>query len=65
MKCPIDKTEMEKGIIDETATGWMSGKSFLGKISSIGVGITWGKNRIWAYRCPKCGKVELTTEVEG
>lgn len=56
MKCPIDKTEMEKGAISipgKVDTMWYSRKSLLDSIR--------GKELI-AYRCPKCGKIELTTE---
>ncbi len=63
MKCPIDKTEMEKGIISSYGSRWAKGDV------SRAIGYTW----FWlkkisgpvlvAYRCPECGKVELTTEV--
>lgn len=63
MKCPKCDNEMDKGIIDESMAGWMSASSALGKMSNLGVGMVWGKDRIWAYKCAKCGKVELQTEV--
>ena len=65
MKCPIDQTEMEKGIlvsgfqwvkIDQPGL-WKSkffGLQYIGK----------QKEYVYSYRCPKCGKVELTTEVK-
>jgi len=52
MNCPICKTEMEKG-----------------SLSSFSSEVYWDNNHptakaITAWKCPKCGKVELTTEVE-
>ena len=60
MKCPIDKTEMEKGFIHNSMV-WKKGKPW-----GIGVAetISLGGKFISAYRCPKCEKVELTTEVK-
>lgn len=59
MKCPNDQTEMEEGFID---TGyWLSGKKpSLSKVFAI------GRKTIYAiaWRCSKCGKIELYTEME-
>ena len=63
MKCPIDKTEMEKGILADKGyisygkLAWGSEISFLNQIVE-------DKKEVSAYRCPKCGKVELTTETK-
>lgn len=64
MKCPIDKTEMEKGYIQS------------GSISPLYQKAAWRMDpekfltlkcpkiiNMLAYHCQKCGKVELTTEV--
>ena len=62
MKCPIDKTEMEKGIIPDKAT-YVTTILRWAKSVNIILGAKETQNII-AYRCPKCGKVELTTEVK-
>lgn len=61
MNCPNCKSEMEKGISDG---GWWRGEGFSSEVKEI-----FGKNlagalSVSAYRCPACGKVEFTTEVE-
>ncbi len=53
MKCPIDQTEMEKGNLANHGTVWST--SWLIKP-------LFGKNVVGAYKCPKCGKVELKVE---
>lgn len=60
MQCPNDKTEMEQGFLVNLGQNWAKGKP-------IGTGISekvTGGKYIFAYRCPKCGKIELTTEPE-
>ena len=61
MKCPIDKTEMEKGELISHGSQWEKNdsdkKGFFDKL-------TWNFTPVFAYRCPKCGKVELTTETK-
>jgi len=59
MKCPIDETEMEEGLLDRGH--WIEGE-----------GTMW--SRIWygpylrravrviAWRCPKCQKIELVAD---
>ena len=62
MQCPIDKTEMEKG--DLAVRGghskfmWMINKK-RGFLESFASG-----PEVTTYHCPKCGKVELTTETK-
>ena len=51
MKCPIDKTEMELGSLQALADWIYYSKGELK-----------GRDSIKAYKCPKCVKVELTTE---
>ncbi|MBI2338122.1 hypothetical protein HYU95_02965 [Candidatus Daviesbacteria bacterium] len=59
MKCPIDQTKMEEGVI--AAVGmfaelkWSPKGSITGKLT--------GKP-VTTYHCPKCGKIELTTDPE-
>ncbi len=54
MKCPDDQSEMKKGITNGLA--WTDKLVFLR--------LPWIGKKLWAYHCPKCGKVELTTEVK-
>lgn len=54
MKCPIDQTEMEIGTIAPTANVWQPGKH---DFKLFGNPIY-----VYAFRCPKCGKIELTTK---
>ncbi len=56
MKCPIDKTEMEKGF--STGMYWRKGQIWN---KSIGKMIN-GGNYVIAWKCPKCGKIELKLE---
>ena len=60
MKCPNDQIEMEEGRIgqygDWDSTGH-STKSLLGNLTGSG-------KKMKAYRCSKCGKVELKVEEE-
>lgn len=63
MNCPIDKTEMEKGSLLKPLPypgGIVWGTKFVGFI----IKRVQDQYTIIAYRCPKCGKVELTTEVK-
>ena len=53
MKCPNDQTEMEYGILRGYLGVMWKEQKFLGKSKSI-----------TAWRCPKCGKIELYSEVE-
>lgn len=68
MKCPYDQSEMEKGIANLDVSGslqWRSKGSLIGKLESVGRNVVTKinlANAIWAYRCPKCGKVDFTTE---
>ncbi len=63
MQCPIDKTEMEEGWL---APGrWITGpmKKLSWWIRPM-QSLTVKSILAVAWRCPKCGKVELTTEVK-
>lgn len=66
MKCPIDKTEMEKGVLQNDGTGWSSGMlATINRMSGTLFNVKFGGSeakKVDAYRCSKCGKVELTTE---
>lgn len=60
MKCPIDQTAMEVGFVGQMGQLWKKGKPFgSGVAAALGSG-----EYIYAYKCPKCGKVELTTKGE-
>ena len=61
MQCPNDKTEMEKGFIGQMGQIWKGGTP---SGTGIAEAISLGGKYIFAYRCPKCGKVELTTETK-
>ncbi len=56
MKCPNDQTEMEKGTLFENGQIW-NNKGPLKMPFGIGKAI-W----VTAYKCPKCGKVELKVD---
>ena len=58
MKCPIDQTEMEKGNLTGHGTKWIKGHHSFGWFPFQKT------ENVTAYKCPKCGKVELTTEVK-
>ena len=61
MKCPIDQTEMEKGVADRGM--WIKGEA--SKFYSFMAGTNNSTRIIMiAYRCTKCGKIEFTTVVE-
>jgi rubrerythrin len=62
MNCPICKTEMEKGVLGSQNESWIPENTALAKLNWLAQTPTFGQPRLWAYRCPKCGKVELTTE---
>ncbi len=64
MKCPNCKSEMEKGVLGSHNESWIPEKSALATLNRLAQAPTFGKPRLWAYRCPKCGKVELTTETK-
>lgn len=57
MKCPIDQTEMEAGHLTLDIQ-WQSGKIGLQNLMNNNI------RTIVAWKCPKCGKVELTTEIK-
>lgn len=63
MKCPNDKTEMEKGLIDSAV--WMSGErsNFLYNMLKVNI---WPQKRkikpVTAWCCPNCGEVKLVVE---
>jgi hypothetical protein len=60
MKCPNDQTEMEKGCLVLHGNGWR--RYDTGIFSRIFLrGFTFGE-RVFAWKCPKCGKIELYTE---
>ncbi len=59
MKCPNDQAEMEKGFITQYGQMWAKGKPLGVKFAET---LSLGGEYIYAYRCPKCEKVELTTK---
>lgn len=57
MKCPNCKAEMKEGALANNGNIWTDDfRGPLGKISFL------GGDPVTAYKCPKCGKVELTTK---
>jgi len=66
MKCPIDQTEMEEGITAHSSYSGYGTVFWATKIIAAGLFDKKPENPvdIKAFRCPKCGKVELTTEVK-
>lgn len=63
MKCPIDQTEMEKGLF--VSHLWASGDEPVGGLNKFFLPFM-GRKKVAAiaYRCNKCGKIELTSKVE-
>lgn len=61
MQCPNCKTEMDPGLTDG---GWWRGEGLSSEIKGMFGKNVFGAKSVIAYRCPKCGKVELTTEVK-
>ena len=58
MKCPIDQTEMEKGILQASGELWSKSENKASNmLSNNGI-------KVYAWHCPKCGKVELSTGVD-
>lgn len=55
MKCPVCQTEMETGGLLEEGNIWTQGVTALNFLNGI---------LVHAFRCPKCGKIELTSEVK-
>lgn len=63
MKCPNDQTEMVKGSLYSHGWGWS--QNYVGsRIPKLLFRLMPGKDGAFvnAYRCPKCGKIELYTE---
>lgn len=61
MKCPNDGSEMEEVRISIGAATNMHYVPINSGIKGV-LGV--GRKSVSAYRCPKCGKVELTTETK-
>jgi len=59
MKCPNDSSEMIRGGIGNYGNLWIAEGLRTSLLRNFA-----GKNCIYAYRCPQCGKIELTTESE-
>ena len=62
MKCPIDQTEMEEGVIDRgywssRFVGWGRAVKGIAKFFS-------GGSLVIAWKCPKCGKIDLFMDKE-
>lgn len=57
MKCPNDQAEMDKGFFD--TSHWISGEK--PKMFSVKAPMGSGRKTSFtsAYKCPKCGKIEL------
>jgi hypothetical protein len=62
MKCPNDQTEMDKGsLIGGKMWLKIDENNFWQKIDRKVVDMS---RRVFAWRCPSCGKVELSTEIK-
>jgi len=60
MKCPKCGEEMEKGVLGSDGVRWQH------KVSATFVKIvpqSIAGPFVWAWRCSKCGKVELNSEI--
>lgn len=55
MRCPNDQTEMEKGKLFAHGNKWSTNEL-------LTVNLVLGGETVYAWRCPKCGKIELYTE---
>lgn len=59
MKCPKCNTEMIKGTLQGGGNYWKEKNTFAEKITGL-----LKMDYVFAYRCPSCGKLDLTTEVK-
>lgn len=63
MKCPHDQTEMERGSLVINGGSWVSEKNWLTNLLFVR---GWRLGRaVFAWRCPKCGKIELYSPIAG
>ena len=60
MKCPNDQTDMEQGVLQDQGMLWTK-PGVRTAIAQMSFG---GFLKVFAYRCSKCGKIELTSEVK-
>lgn len=61
MKCPNDQTEMEKGSLNTHGSRWIKAGMRSGFLNMVSAG---GGDIVIAYKCPKCGKIELYSDPE-
>ncbi len=61
MDCPKCKSHMEKGMMSDDGQHWIKEKGFVGNLNKT---FSFGLNRIFAWMCPNCGKVELQGEMK-
>ncbi len=60
-KCPKCNGEMENGLLVGEGGYWRPDKSVLNILRPPNV---FGATKVTAYKCPKCGKIELTSDVQ-
>lgn len=60
MKCPNDKTEMEKGYLLDDSRIWATDDV----IQKAFRALHHFNTKVFAMRCPNCGKIELYSEVK-
>lgn len=61
MECPICKSVMEKGMLTADSTHWMKEEGFIGGVNKT-MNPGFGLERVVAWKCPNCKKVELSAE---
>ena len=60
MQCQIDDTEMEKGFLSANGAKWTKGHTSLEVLLKFLNSLIPGPI-VYAFCCPKCGKVELSS----
>ena len=64
MNCPKCNTEIVKGFLSKDNNYWLDAKAMLGQLKqAVSLFIPFGP-RVIAFKCPKCGKIELQIETE-
>ena len=61
MKCSKCNGEMEKGMLSADSLHWIKEKGFVGSLNKM-VSRGFGTLSVWAWRCAKCKKIELTSD---
>lgn len=61
MNCSKCNLPLEKGMLTADSLHWIKEKGFIGSLNKI-ASPGFGTVRVWAWRCAKCKKIELTSD---